>query len=376
MFFSLRSNHKWIFMTGMPSKLSSWQKNGIVDHFAGISRLNTSTGSADTYSSAFRISPPRSRRCFTSPDSSKTISSTMAPNRTWPPRASMCSFIGLHKRSGWFPSKKAVWLPSVSLMNRFMAVSTTVMDSLSGSMKSSAFAIGMKTSSMIRSGIPYFRQNSVTEHSSWASIKLCPSISMGSKGGPVWSFLGCTKAMETTSCDNSIVYSRCGDELIPWHRLGHQRLYWPLSMEIPCQLATPVLVPQGSRQIKDCSYSNYQAPTALTWLKRLKNVKKVKQRSSINWYIQKKKTLYRCIHPKRSTGDNIFWFKRIAAAIFSGAGHPGNSKVVNSPGSSCIAKVIWCRFHWRRSCSGSYPGPPSFKVRISLKHRASSCGML
>ena len=192
MFFSFRSNHKWMLITGIPSKLSSCQKNGIVDHAAGMSRLNTSTGKADTYSSAWRISPPRSRRCLTAVVafvSSNTISSTIAPNRTSPPLASICSFMGLHKRSGWFPSKKAVWLPSVSLMKRFMAVNTTVMESLSVSMKSSAFAMGMKTSSMIRSGIPYFRQNSVTEDSSWASIKLCPSISVGSRGGPVWSFL-------------------------------------------------------------------------------------------------------------------------------------------------------------------------------------------
>eukprot|EP00962_Isochrysis_galbana_P053022 scaffold24490_cov101-Isochrysis_galbana.AAC.2 len=36
-----------------------------------------------------------------------------------------------------------------------MAVSTTVMESLSGSMKSSALAIEMKTSSLMRSGMPY-----------------------------------------------------------------------------------------------------------------------------------------------------------------------------------------------------------------------------
>ena len=29
------------------------------------------------------------------------------------------------------------------------------------------------------------------------------------------------------------------------------------------------------------------------------------------------------------------------------------SKVVNSPGSSCMAKIILCTFHWRRSSMSS-----------------------
>ena len=72
-----------------------------------------------------------------------------------------------------------------SLRKRFIAVSTTVIESLSGSMKSSALAIEMKTSSLMRSGMPYLRMNSSTDSSSCASIKDWPSISIGSSGGAV-----------------------------------------------------------------------------------------------------------------------------------------------------------------------------------------------
>mmetsp|Transcript_29316 Transcript_29316/g.94222 ORF Transcript_29316/g.94222 Transcript_29316/m.94222 type:complete len:214 (+) Transcript_29316:192-833(+) len=73
-------------------------------------------------------------------------------------------------------------------MKRFIAVSTTAIDMRSGSMKSSAFAIEMKTSSLIRSGIPYLRMKSSTESSSCASMKSCPSTSIGSSGGAVCTF--------------------------------------------------------------------------------------------------------------------------------------------------------------------------------------------
>mmetsp|Transcript_4719 Transcript_4719/g.14994 ORF Transcript_4719/g.14994 Transcript_4719/m.14994 type:complete len:289 (-) Transcript_4719:43-909(-) len=120
-----------------------------------------------------------------------------------------------------------------------MAVRTTVMDSLSGSMKSRAFAMEMKTSSLIRSGMPYLRMNCSTESSSCLSIKSWPSMSMGSSGGAVWIFSGSV---------------------------------------------------------------------------------------------------------------SIFWFNRIARAKLKGAGMPATkSKVVNSPGSSCIAKTILCTFHCKRS---------------------------
>ena len=67
----------------------------------------------------------------------------------------------------------------VSLRKRFMAVRTTVMESLSGSMKSSALAMEMNTSSLMRSGMPYLRMKSRTESSSCASMKSWPSMSIG-----------------------------------------------------------------------------------------------------------------------------------------------------------------------------------------------------
>mmetsp|Transcript_116264 Transcript_116264/g.290275 ORF Transcript_116264/g.290275 Transcript_116264/m.290275 type:complete len:213 (+) Transcript_116264:582-1220(+) len=187
-FFNLRSNQRWMFMTGIPSNSSNCRKNGIVDQPLGTKRFKMSTGTAETYSSASTTSPPRSTTCFTELSLFSTMESKGAFKRTCPPSRSMCSTIGAHKRSGWFPSKNAVWLPSVSLMNRFMAVSTTVIESRSGSMKSSAFAIGMKISLPMRSGMPYFCMKSFTDSSSWASIKLWPATSIGSNGGPVCSF--------------------------------------------------------------------------------------------------------------------------------------------------------------------------------------------
>ena len=60
------------------------------------------------------------------------------------------------------PSRNAICRPSVSFKKRFIAVSTTVMESLSGSMKSSALAMEMNTSSLMRSGMPYLRMKSST----------------------------------------------------------------------------------------------------------------------------------------------------------------------------------------------------------------------
>ena len=147
-----------------------------------------STGTALTYSSAVTVVPSRIARPATVPSSFVTISLTGAEVRISPPRALTCSAIGAHSRSGWLPSRKAICSPSSSLRKRFIAVSTTAIDSLSGSMKSSAFAIEMKTSSLIRSGIPYLRMKSSTESSSCASMKSWPSISIGSSGGAVWIF--------------------------------------------------------------------------------------------------------------------------------------------------------------------------------------------
>ena len=46
----------------------------------------------------------------------------------------------------------------------------------------------MKTSSLMRSGMPYLRMKSSTESSSCALMNSWPSMSMGSRGGAVWSF--------------------------------------------------------------------------------------------------------------------------------------------------------------------------------------------
>ena len=55
-----------------------------------------------------------------------------------------------------------------------------------------------------------------------------------------------------------------------------------------------------------------------------------------------------------SPSVSIFWFMRIASPKLKGAGMPGmKSKDVNSPGSSCMAKIILCTFHWRRSSMSS-----------------------
>mmetsp|Transcript_27786 Transcript_27786/g.80564 ORF Transcript_27786/g.80564 Transcript_27786/m.80564 type:complete len:225 (-) Transcript_27786:359-1033(-) len=208
-------------------------------HSFGTKRRMMSQGTAETYSSASTTSPPRISKCFTELSSLSTSRSTAAFMRTWPPSDSMWSTMGRQSRSGWLPSRKAICNPSVSFRNRFMAVNTTVMDKFSGSMKSKAFAIAMKTSSLILSGIPCRRMNSRTEMSSWASMNDWPSINIGNRGGAVCSFSGRV---------------------------------------------------------------------------------------------------------------SIFWFIKIAKTKFSGAGIPWmKSNVVNSPGSSCIAKIIWWRFHCRRS---------------------------
>mmetsp|Transcript_29745 Transcript_29745/g.64009 ORF Transcript_29745/g.64009 Transcript_29745/m.64009 type:complete len:266 (-) Transcript_29745:153-950(-) len=108
------------------------------------------------------------------------------PRCTAPPLASRCETMGLHNRSGWLPSRKAVCEPSASFMNRFIAVSTTVIDNLSGSMKSSALPIAMKISSLMRSGMPYLRMNSSTDSSSCRSMKGCPSVSIGRRPGTIF----------------------------------------------------------------------------------------------------------------------------------------------------------------------------------------------
>mmetsp|Transcript_11982 Transcript_11982/g.27166 ORF Transcript_11982/g.27166 Transcript_11982/m.27166 type:complete len:242 (-) Transcript_11982:641-1366(-) len=228
-----------MLMTGMPSSSSIWRKKGMRCQASGTRRFMMSQGTAEMYSSATTTSPERRRSSFTVPSGFVSMVSNGQLSRTSPPRASMCSTMGAQRRSGWLPSRNAICKPSVSLRKRFMAVSTTVMESLSGSMKSRALAIAMKTSSLMRSGMPYCRMNCSTERSSCSSMNFWPSTSMGSSGGAVCSFSGMV---------------------------------------------------------------------------------------------------------------SIFWFRRIASAKFRGAGTPSKkSKVVNSPGSSCMANIIWWRFHCRRS---------------------------
>ena len=103
-------------------------------------------------------------------------------------RSVTCFAIGAHSRSGWFPSRKAVLLPCVSLMKRFIAVKNTVMDSLSLSMKSSALPMAMNSSSRTRSGMKFFRIHSCTLSSSCASMYSWPPTSIGTSGAPVRSF--------------------------------------------------------------------------------------------------------------------------------------------------------------------------------------------
>jgi len=64
-------------------------------------------------------------RCFTLPSAFVTISLRGAFMCTAPPLDSMYSCMGAQTRSGWFPSKNAIWRPLSSFKNRFMAVSTT-----------------------------------------------------------------------------------------------------------------------------------------------------------------------------------------------------------------------------------------------------------
>mmetsp|Transcript_37727 Transcript_37727/g.82060 ORF Transcript_37727/g.82060 Transcript_37727/m.82060 type:complete len:362 (-) Transcript_37727:221-1306(-) len=240
---SFLSNHMCRLITGMPSSSSAWRKKGMVDHALGMKRLKTSTGIALTYSSATTMSPLRMTRCLTEPSSLVAISCTGEEVSTFPPFFSMYSFSGAHTRSGWFPSRNAIWRPSVSLRKRFMAVSTTTMDSLSGSIKSSALAMEMNTSVLMRSGMPYLRMKVRQLSSSCLSMKSCPSINIGASAG----------------------------------------MHWIFSLRV-----------------------------------------------------------------------SILSFRRMARPKLRGAGMPlMKSKVVNSPGSSCMAKIILCTFHCRRSSMSS-----------------------
>ena len=86
---------------------------------------------------------------------------------------------------------------------------------------------------------------------------------------------------------------------------------------------------------------------------------------------------------------SIFWLLRMASAKLKGAGMPGmKSKVVNSPGRPCMAKIIWWIFHCRRSCMfnslnrfimfGYAPKKMCSPVSIqspSLSCQADTCGL-
>ncbi|KAL7553899.1 hypothetical protein ACHAWF_017239 [Thalassiosira exigua] len=179
--------------------------------------------------------------------------------------------MGLHSRSDWLPSRNAICNPLLSFRKRFIAVRTTVIESLSGSMKSRALAMAINTSSLMRSGMPYLRMNCVTLNSSCASIKDWPSMSMGIRGGAVCNFSGRV---------------------------------------------------------------------------------------------------------------SIFWFIKMASPKLNGAGMPGmKSKDVNSPGSSCMAKIIWWIFHWRRSWIPSSANmfmtlgyaPKKMCRPVSIQSPSSSC---
>lgn len=120
---------------------------------------------------------------------------------------------------------------------RFMAVSTTTIESLSGSMKSSAFAIEMKTSVLMRSGMPYFRMKSSTESSSW---RLMNSWSHGltwykSQRGYLWEAnfgqtkFGCKSLMELQkNLLNPL--SVCSPKKVsyPWGLKWNQKKHTPL----------------------------------------------------------------------------------------------------------------------------------------------------
>lgn len=58
--------------SGSPSSSSVCRKKGIVDHFAGNIRLNTSTGSAETYSSAVTTEPKATEQCHVSLTSARS----------------------------------------------------------------------------------------------------------------------------------------------------------------------------------------------------------------------------------------------------------------------------------------------------------------
>mmetsp|Transcript_23846 Transcript_23846/g.47456 ORF Transcript_23846/g.47456 Transcript_23846/m.47456 type:complete len:294 (-) Transcript_23846:691-1572(-) len=182
---SFVENHSWRLITGMPSSSSSCLKYGMCDQASGTILLKTSTGIADTNSSATTFVPSLMSRWQTRPSSPATIAETGDPRRTEPPLASMDERRGAHSLEGWLPSRKAVCDPSASFMNLFIAVRITVMLSLSGSTKSRALPIAMKSSVRTLEGMLYSSMNSDTDFSSWRSMKSWPSRSMGRRPGTI-----------------------------------------------------------------------------------------------------------------------------------------------------------------------------------------------
>ena len=81
----------------------------------------------------------------------------------------MCSTIGWQRRSGGLPSRNAIFEPFFSCKKRFRAVSTTVLEISSGSMKFSALLMARNTSSFTRSGMLWSLSHSVQEYLSHSS---------------------------------------------------------------------------------------------------------------------------------------------------------------------------------------------------------------
>mmetsp|Transcript_9133 Transcript_9133/g.23440 ORF Transcript_9133/g.23440 Transcript_9133/m.23440 type:complete len:319 (+) Transcript_9133:578-1534(+) len=198
---SLRSNQRWMLMTGMPSSWLRLRKYAMSFHAAGRSIFSTSTGTVEMYASASNTLPSASVNdrsgepgtAFVAPAAS--AASTLKDLRralrwTWPPLSVMRSAMGWQSRVLGGPSRKAIFEPLFSCRKRLSAVSTTVMDSSSGLQKLSALDMATKTSSFTRSGTFCFRIHSDTEYLSCSSTYFCPRMMAGSKPKPNWIFSG------------------------------------------------------------------------------------------------------------------------------------------------------------------------------------------
>mmetsp|Transcript_21436 Transcript_21436/g.59518 ORF Transcript_21436/g.59518 Transcript_21436/m.59518 type:complete len:262 (+) Transcript_21436:624-1409(+) len=193
---SFRSNQSWTLITGTLMRLSNaLLKKAISRHCSGSLNRRACTGIALMYLSAFHtsLSPPsmpRMRNPRTSPLASNKILSSGLLSNTLPPLFSIYSCSGWHSLSGKFPSRNAFLEPFVSLRNRFKAVSTTVADSRSGSMKASALDIATKISCSTSGGAPVLRSHSEIVMLSASAMYLSPPSSAGSSAIPKRIFCG------------------------------------------------------------------------------------------------------------------------------------------------------------------------------------------